>query len=341
MKISITINTCDFTDSELTQLCQLGVDCIDLGKGSSFPGVKEQGYPDLDRVLALRKRVRSFGLDINRVTLPDLSERFINDAPGSEKELEHAVLAVKVFGEAGLPIVRQRFAGDTAPVLTTGYRAYQRGGAIARGESLGLTRGAPAVPSLEEGEAWWSRFRAAFGALVPAAEDAGVKLTVHPSDTPNHHTAFGGLGLRRVIDAFPSSHVGYVYCVGTRAEEGGSSLVLNEIEYYGRMQRIFLVHLRNVRGSLPTAGAFEEALLDDGDLNMYKILLALRKVGYSGCINPDHIPQLEGDRVDLDLNWAHSSIGWTPSGIGWAYSIGYIKALFAALAQFEGRRRLD
>lgn len=340
MKISITINTCDLTDMELAQLCQLGVDCIDLGRGSSFPGVKEQGFPDLDRMLALRKRVRSFGLDINRVTLPDLTDRFMNNLPGGERELENAVQAVRVFGEAGLQIVRQRFAGDTVPVLTAGYRAYQRGGALARGDSLGLMRNAPAIPGIEVREAWWSRFCDAFGALVPAAEEAGVKLTVHPSDTPNHHTAFGGLGLRRIIDAFPSKNVGYVYCVGTRAEEGGSALVLNEIENYGRMGRIFLVHFRNVRGSLPTAGAFEEALLDDGDFNMFKILLAFRKVGYTGCINPDHIPQLEGDQVDLDPNWAHSGIGWKPSGIGWAYSIGYIKALFAALAQFEGRKSL-
>ena len=75
--------------------------------------------------------------------------------------------------------------------------------------------------------------------------------------------------------------------------------------------------MRNVRGSLATAGGFEETLLDDGDLNMFKILLELKKVGFTGCINPDHIPEIPGD---------------TPArSIGWAYSVGYIKALLAAL----------
>ena len=74
-----------------------------------------------------------------------------------------------------------------------------------------------------------------------------------------------------------------------------------------------MVHLRNVRGSLATAGAFEETLLDDGDMNMYKIVRELQKVGFDGCINADHIPRLEGNG-------------------GLAYSVGYIKALFAALA---------
>ncbi|MFD0693336.1 mannonate dehydratase [Paenibacillus sp. GCM10027628] len=336
MKISVTVNTCDLTDLDLKQMCQLGVDVVDFGKGSSFPGVKEQGYPDLDQLFKLRKRVRSFGLDMNRVTLPDFTERFMNQLPGSEKELEHSALAVKVFGEAGLPIARQRFAGDTVPVLTSGYKAMQRGGAVARGESLGLMKHKPDIPGLEERERWWSRFTEAFRTLVPLAEDYNVKLTVHPSDTPNHGTPFGGLGFHRIIDAFPNKNVGFVYCVGTRAEEGGSSLVMDEINHYGRKGKIFLVHLRNVRGSLPTAGAFEEALLDDGDLNVFKILLELRKVGYEGCINPDHITQLEGDSVDLDQSWAHSGIGWKSSSIGWGYSIGYVRALLAALAEFEG-----
>jgi len=71
-----------------------------------------------------------------------------------------------------------------------------------------------------------------------------------------------------------------------------------------------------VRGSLATAGGYEETLLDDGDLNMYKILMELKKVGFSGYINPDQIPSIPGD---------------TPTKFaGWAYSIGYLKALFAA-----------
>lgn len=123
---------------------------------------------------------------MNRVTLPDFTDRFMNNFPGCEKELENSSLAVKVFGEAGLPIVRQRFAGDTVPVLTTGYKAVQLGGALARGESLGLIKNKPEMPGLEERERFWSRFTEAFRTLVPLAEDYNVKLTVHPSNTPNH-----------------------------------------------------------------------------------------------------------------------------------------------------------
>lgn len=336
MKVSVTTNKFNLTEDDLQQLCQLGVDCIDFGNGLDFPGVKEQGFPDLDELLVMKKRIRSWGMDINRVTLPNISQSYMLNKEGSELELENSITAVKVFAEAGIDIVRQRFEGDTFPTKTKDYKAIQRGGAIARGESLGLNKELFNSPTLEELEFWWARFKTAYSELVKSTQDLNVKLAMHPSDTPNHDTPFGGLGFHRIIDEFPNKNVGYVYCVGTRATEGGSSLVLDEINHYGRKDRIFLVHFRNVRGSLPTAGAFEEALLDDGDMNMFKVLLELRKVGYEGCINPDHVPSLLGDNPDLDKNWANSNIGWSYGSMGFAHSIGYIKALLAALVEFEG-----
>ena len=67
-----------------------------------------------------------------------------------------------------------------------------------------------------------------------------------------------------------------------------------------------MVHLRNVRGSLATARGVEEVLLDDGDMNVFKIIRELQKVGFDGCINADHIPRLEDN-------------------VGLAYSVGYIR----------------
>ncbi|MDF2721852.1 MAG: hypothetical protein K0Q59_1527 [Paenibacillus sp.] len=331
MKVSVTSTTCDLLDSDLKQMSQLGVDCIDFGVGSSFPGVREQGYPDLDQLLALKRRVRSYGMDINRVTLPDLSKTFMAGEAGAEIELENGCNAIRVFAEAGIKLVRQRFAGDVFPSLSETYKAVHRGGTKARGEVL--KHGAAVYPpSVAEQEAWWGRFNETFGKLVPLAEQYDMQLAVHPSDTPYPNTPFGGLGLNRVIDMFPSRNVGFVYCAGTRGEAGGTPLVLDEIYHYGRKNRIFLVHFRNVRGSLATAGGFEEAILDDGHMNMAKILLALHQVGYNGCINPDHIPAMEIDQ--LNSNPAVSKMKW----VGWSYAIGYIKALLAALVEFRGGR---
>lgn len=337
MKLSVTVNTSDLTDLDLQQMSQLGVDRVDFGNGNGFKGVKEQGYPDLDELLKLQKKIRSWGMDINRVTLPNINTAFMNNDEGSEKQLENSINAVKVFGEANIKIVRQRFEGDVFEGRSKDYKAIHRGGATARGESLGFMKSKSDTPNFEESEKWWESFHRAYSELVPIAQDRNVNIAMHPSDTPHPDSPFGGIGLNRIIDNFPNENVGLVYCIGTRAEAGGSSLVMDEIHHFGRKDRIFLVHFRNVRGSLPTAGAFEEALLDDGDLNMFKILMELNKVGYDGCINPDHVPTFSGDTADLDKRWANSNIGWKHSSLGFAYSIGYMKALLAAMTEVMGR----
>ena len=308
----------DLSDAYLKTVVQLGADCIDFNPGDYFLGVKERGCPDLDVVLKIKRRIRSWGLEINRVTLPDITESFMKNKKGGMEELENTAKALKTYGEAGIPLARQRFAGSTLPQATIRYKSVHRGGYKSRGERLASPQHMPEPPSNEETEDWWSNFHQVYERLVPIAEDYDVKLAIHPSDTPVPGTPLDGLGLQRVIDEFPSRNVGYIYCCGTRAEAGGLPLVLDEINNYGRKERIFEVHFRNVRGSLATSGEFEEVLLDDGDMNMFKVLLELRKVGFDGCLNPDHIPRIEGDGTTIHQ--------------GLAYSIGYIKALLAALA---------
>lgn len=315
-RVSVFTHHVELSDTYLQGMSAFGADALDFGGWQEMPGVKETGVPDLEQVKALRKHIRSFGLEINRVTLPDLTETFVNGGEGAEAELQRACEALRVYGQAKLPIARQRVAGDVYPDVMTRYRAVHRGGMQARGESMGYTQNPGPSLTKAQYDHWWERFVYAFERLVPIAEEYEIKLAIHPSDTPNVDTPFGGPNLHRVVDAFPGPQVGFVYCIGTRAEAGGSSLVLDEINQFGRKGKLLMCHMRNVRGSLATAGGYEETLLDDGDLNMFKILMELKKVGFSGYINPDHIPSIPGD---------------TPAKLaGWAYSIGYLKALFAA-----------
>ena len=338
MRVSFGING-DVSDSILKRYSQLGIDCIDIGEATHVPGVKEQGYPDLDALLAIKKRVHGWGLRFNRISLPDVGEGYFLDHDDAEKYIENSVNALKVFGEAGVPIARQRCEGDTFNHFVTRYRSVHRAGFLGSGHTLAhvtpeilasltredqrnkrvhvwdVTTGKP--PSQKELDNWWDHFCKLYARLVPVAEEYDVKLAMHPSDNPLPDTPFGGLGYHRIIDAFPSPNVGFLYCIGTRAEAGSEPLVLQEINNYGRKGRIFMVHFRNVRGSFATSGGYEEVHLDDGDMNMFHILEALHKVGFDGCINPDHIYGIEGDSGDVRQ--------------GLAYSVGYIKALLAAL----------
>jgi mannonate dehydratase len=68
-----------------------------------------------------------------------------------------------------------------------------------------------------------------------------------------------------------------------------------------------------VRGTLPTAGEYEEVSIDDGDMDMFRVVKTLRRVGYYGAIYPDHVPTLIND-ADRKA----------------AFAVGYIKALLSA-----------
>ena len=83
-----------------------------------------------------------------------------------------------------------------------GYQSIHRGGYKSRGESRYLTKGQPETPELQDLELWWERFCLVYQALVPIAEETGIKLAIHPSGVPNPDTPLGGIGFHRVIDFF-------------------------------------------------------------------------------------------------------------------------------------------
>jgi mannonate dehydratase len=321
MSMKVVANAWDLSDDYLRWACQIGLDGVDIGGLSQVPGMAEQGYPHAAELLALTQRIRSWGLSIHRVSLPS-PDRFMRGEAGGKEDLDNLCRTIACYGEAGIPIGRVGFAWESTPIHTT-HQAEHRGGYKYRGFDLELWQQQLAESSHEKEsipEDYWDRVKAVYERIIPIAEEADVKIAIHPSDPPLPGASFNSLGFHRVLDAHPSDHNGFLYCVGTRCEAGGTQVVLDEINKYGRMGKIFHVHFRNVRGSLATTGGFEEVLLDDGDMNMFQILLALRNVGYEGALNPDHYPHIGPETPELARSYACPS-----------YSVGYIKALLAAV----------
>ena len=83
------------------------------------------------------------------------------------------------------------------------------------------------------------------------------------------------------------------FCVGTRYESGED--VFEGIRRFGGQGRIFHVHFRNVRGTIPDTGGYEEVSPDLGDMNMFHVVRALHEAGFEGAIDYDHIMKLAGD----------------------------------------------
>ncbi len=114
------------------------------------------------------------------------------------------------------------------------------------------------------------------------------------------------------IEGPGSPHWGLTFCAGTWSE-GGDGMgkdVFEMIRDFGGRGKILSIHFRNVSSPLPN---FVETFPDEGYMDMYQVMKALREVRFSGSMVPDHIPELSGD------------VGIRRAGS--AYCIAYMRAL--------------
>jgi mannonate dehydratase len=347
--MKVLVRDQDLSDDFIRFAAQVGADGFDIHNEKNIPGIVDQGHADARGTRALLDRLRRWGLSVHRVS-PPTPTRYLLGLPGGEEELDQLCRTLEALGRAGVPImstpVHLVHLGSNA-----GYRGFfqyrHRGGYRMHGFELERMRrelaADPPVPlkaADPEGngdfgadhpflirsggrraslavdvEAHWERCVRMYGRLVPIAEEHDVRLVMHPSDPPLPETEFSPLRWSAMLDEVPSSHSGLLYCIGTRCESGVN--IHDDIRAFGRRGKIFHVHFRNVRGSLPTTGGYQEVALHDGDMNMFAVLQTLRSVGFDGGLQLDHMPAYDSD---------------TPfKGMAWAYAVGYAKALLAAL----------
>jgi mannonate dehydratase len=90
--------------------------------------------------------------------------------------------------------------------------------------------------------------------------------------------------------------------------------VAQAIRDMAALDKIVYVHFRNVRG---TPRDFQEVFLDEGDVDMVRMMQTYREVGFEGPFMMDHTPQFGQPQQTF---WA-----------GHAYAAGYIRALIQAV----------
>jgi mannonate dehydratase len=163
----------------------------------------------------------------------------------------------------------------------------------------------------------WANYEYFIKRVLPVAEDAGVRLQLHPNDPPVTHLGVARIfssrkAFRRALEiANYSPYSGFLFWVGCWAEmsgpEGKGEDVIGAIQEFGSRGHIFQVHFRNVSSNLPD---FHETFPDNGYLNMHRVMRALKEVNFNGMVVPDHVPRCAG---------------------GEAYIFGYIRTLIQAV----------
>ena len=283
----------------------------------------------------LRKAVEAEGLKLEAIENFDPAHwhDVLLEGPMKNRQLENVKAMIRNLGEAGIPIMGYNFSIAGVCGRTTG--PYARGGAMSVGMEGPLDEPMPNgmvwnmiydanapkghVPAVTPDELW-RRLANFLREMLPVAEEAGVKLALHPDDPPMP-TMRGQPRLvyqpglyQKVIDLNPSPANAFEFCVGTLAEMSEGD-VYDAVETYSRQGRLAYVHLRNVRGRVPF---YKETFIDEGDVDVLRVLRILKQNNFGGVIIPDHTPQMSCA---------------APWHAGMAYALGYLRAALQSIGE--------
>jgi len=258
----------------------------------------------------IRKEIEAADLKLEAIENLDPAHwhDILLDGPQRPKHIENVKTIVRRMGEAGIPTLGYNFslAGVCGRVTTRS----GRGNAVTLGMdgpaddepvpngmiwNMVYNQNAPAgtLPSISH-EELWRRLQRFLEEVLPVAEQAGVRLALHPDDPPmptmrrQPRLVYQPYMYQKLIDLAPSPSNALELCVGTVAEmsEGNP---YDAVDTYSKQRKIAYLHLRNVTGKVPH---YSETFIDDGDVDMIRILSILHRNGYEGVIIPDHTPQM-------------------------------------------------
>jgi mannonate dehydratase len=306
------------TADQLTFLKQLGVGHVSVASPENMRTA--EGF------LEIKKRYTDAGISVYNIgnqSVHNMPEVTLN-LPGRDKKIEEYKQYLRNLGKAGIYYTTYAHMGNgiwssgRATVRFSTGREYDRSNPQKAGTWGNQTWREPLSHGREfTKEEIWANYTYFIKQVAPVAEEAGVRIGVHPDDPPEPVLAgvprciFGNFeGYKRAFEIANSPNVGMCLCCGCWLE-GGPLMgkdVAETIRYFGPKDKIWKIHFRNVDKPLPH---FVETLMDNGYYDMSKIAKALQDVKYDGLVILDHTPSLTGG-------------GNAPT----AYGIAYMTALF-------------
>ena len=291
------------TDDELLFLKQIGAEYVSVG---STPDLRTaEGF------LQIKKRYADAGItvwNIGNTSVHNMSEVTLN-LPGRNQKIEEYKQYLRNLGKAGIHYTTYAHMGNG--IWSSG-RAEIRGASarefdMASPNKVGVWDGKKFYEPLSHGREFskdeiWENYTYFIKQVAPVAEEADVRIGIHPDDPPEPVLAgvprciFANFeGYKRALEIANSPNVGICLCCGTWLE-GGKQLTHKDpeemIRYFGP-GKIWKIHFRNVSAPLPH---FVETFMDNGYYDMYKIMKALADVGFDGIVILDHTPQLVGEK---------------------------------------------
>jgi len=148
-------------------------------------------------------------------------------------------------------------------------------------------------------EKMWDNLGYFLKAIVPVAEESGIKMAMHPDDPPRPIFGLPRIvknreDLNRLLGIIDAPANGLTLCSGSLGADRGNDSVALVREFAGR-GRIHFAHMRNVKVS--ANGDFFETghRSQDGSLDMGAIMAAYHEANFEGYMRPDHGRMIWGE----------------------------------------------
>ena len=320
IRIGFMSNT---SDSQLRFIQQMGVTDV----VTSLRAEERGDVWGFEPMLRLRKKVEDAGLTLSVFEGIPVPDRAKLGLPGRDEDIDNYCESLRNMGRVGIPVVCYNWMVAFG-WLRTSTTTPVRGGAVATTYDHEEMQRGPLTEHGEVGEdLLWKALEYFLKAVVPVAEESGVKLAMHPCDPPL--SPIRGIGrimtspenFQRLIDLVPSPNNGLTFCQGCFTEMGVD--IAATIHDFGKQGKIFFSHFRNLNG---TAAKFTEQFHDDGQQDMYVAMKAYYDAGVEGSIRPDHAPTMEGDD--------NSHPGYALQGR--LLAVGYMRGLMEAIEKAGG-----
>jgi len=308
-------------EAGMRRIKQIGVDYV-LSGGPPIPWQE----PDL------RARMDRFKVD--GLTLCNLMiggfRNTLYGKPGRDEEIDKVRQSIRAAGRAGLPVIEYNFYAHR---LVEGYyEEIGRAGAGLTAFDYDKVKDLPPLP--EEGarslEEMWANITYFLRAVVPVAEESGVRMALHPNDPPAPLSRGSGQimatleGWKRLIEIVPRPANGITFDCGVTRELGEDPVEV--CRYFGARDRINHSHFRNVRVRKPYE-QYTEVFLDEGQVDMFAVMRELVRQKYPRAIYPEHPRALDADRERPGFK------SYYPGGGGYAgevYNVAYARAMLQA-----------
>lgn len=277
----------------------------------------------LDKIMELKQTVENADLKISVIESVPVHEDIKLGKPTRDRYIENYKTTLRNLGEAGIPVVCYNFMpvfdwtrseldyrlpdGSTALIYVD--EDVQKMDPVSGELSLPGWDSSYTKEEMQDlineyktnvdEEKLWQNLEYFIKEIIPVAEEANVKMAIHPDDPP--WSIFGlpriitnKENLDRFLNLYDSPYNGFTFCIGSLGASADNDVV-EMLRYFGKKGRVHFVHARNIKRTGPRS--FEESahLSTYGSLDMYEVIRSMADFDFAGPIRPDHGRMIWGE----------------------------------------------